>query len=49
MLIMKNVYSFMTCVAKLGNATLQGIMNSDALYASPLGHHWRNMLYIYGF
>ena len=49
MLIRKNVCSFMTCIAKSGNAILQSIMNSDALYTSPLCHHWRNMLYIYSF
>ena len=32
-----------------GNAILQSIMTSDALYTSPLCHHWRNMLYIYSF
>ena len=48
MLIRKNVYSFMMYihpVAKSGNAVLQSIMNSDALYTSPLRHYWRNMLY----
>ena len=40
---------FMTCIAQSGNAVLQSIMNSDALYTSLLCHHWRNMLYIYSF
>ena len=36
MFITKNVYSFMTCKSQSGNAILQSIMNSDALYTSPL-------------
>ena len=47
MLIRKNVYSFLTCIARSGNAILQNIMNSDALYTSPLCRHWRKMLYVY--
>ena len=45
-LIRQNVYSFMMCIAKSGNAILQSIMNSDELYTSPLCDHWKNMLYI---
>ena len=30
------MYSFLTCIAKSGNAIRQSIMNSDALYTSPL-------------
>ena len=29
-LIRKNVYSFLTCICRSGNAILQSIMNSDA-------------------
>ena len=47
MLIRKNVYSFLPCIARSGNAILQSIMNSDALYTSPLCRHWRKILYIY--
>ena len=49
MLIRKNVYSLLTCIAKSGNAILQSIMNSDALYTSPLCRHWRKMLYVYSY
>ena len=38
MLIRKNLYSFLTCIAKLGNAILQSIMNSDGLYT--ILHHY---------
>ena len=50
MLIRKNVYSFLPCIARSGNAILQSIMNSDALYTSPLCRHWRKIyitIYIY--
>ena len=49
MLIRKNVYSFLTCIAKSGNAILQSIMNRDALYTSPLCRHWQKMLYVYSY
>ena len=42
-------YSFSTCIARSGNAILQSIMNSDALYTSPLGRHWQKMLYVYSY
>ena len=45
MLIRKKLYS-LTCIARSNNAILQSIMNSDALYTSPLCGHWRKMLYI---
>ena len=46
MLIRNNVYSFFKCIAKSSNAILQSIMNSDALYTSPLCRHWRKMFYV---
>ena len=46
MLIRINVYSFLTCIAKSGNAMLRSIMTSDALYNSPLCRHWREMLFL---
>ena len=49
MLIRKKLYSFLTCIARSGNAILQSIMNSDALYTSPLCRHWRKMLYVYSY
>ena len=49
MLIRKNLYSFLTGIAKSGNAILQSIMHSDALYNSPLCRHWRKMLYVYSY
>ena len=47
MLIRKKLYRFLTCIARSGNAILHSIMNSDALYTSPLCRHWRKMLYVY--
>ena len=41
--------SLLTCIAKSGNAILQSIVNSDALYNSPLCRHWRKMLYVYSY
>ena len=49
MLIRINVYRFVTCIARSGNAILQRIMNRDALYTSPLCRHWRKMLYVHSY
>ena len=49
MLIRKKLYSFMMCIAKLGNTILQSILSSDALYMSQMYKHWRSVLCIYHF
>ena len=36
----------MLCIAKSGDTILQSILNSDALYTSPMYQHWRSVLYI---
>ena len=45
-MLIRNFFSFIKSVSKSGNAILQSIMNSDAIYTSPLYHHWRDMLYV---
>ena len=51
-IIRKKVFSFFNvyrrCIARLDNATLRSIMNSDTLYTS-LWRHWQKMLYVYSY
>ena len=46
MLIRKKCVVFFTCIARSGNAILQSIMNSDALYTSPVSPLAENALCI---
>ena len=40
------LYSFMTSIARWGNAILQNIISSDRMYISPLCRHWLNIIYV---